>query len=67
VDELLSKALATVNDQQRNALLAEATEVSMEDVGIIPIFFPKNTWAAKKGLKITARTDEYTLAMSVAR
>lgn len=67
MDELLAKALATVNDQQRNALLAEATEVAMEDVGIIPIFFPKNTWAAKKGLKVTARTDEYTLAMSVAR
>lgn len=67
MDELLSKALSTVNDQQRNALLTETTEIAMEDVGLIPLFFPKNTWAAKKGMKVVARTDEYTLAMSVKR
>ncbi|MGL5446125.1 MAG: ABC transporter substrate-binding protein [Rhabdaerophilum sp.] len=67
MDELLSKALATVNDQQRNALLAEATEVAMDDLGIIPLYYPKNTWAAKKGLRVLARTDEYTLALSVKR
>jgi peptide/nickel transport system substrate-binding protein len=67
VDELLGKALQTVNDQQRNALLAEATDVAINDLGIIPLHYPKNTWAAKKGLKVTARTDEYTLALSVKR
>lgn len=65
MDELLDKALATVDADKRAALLAEATDVAMNDVGLIPIHYQKNTWAAKKGLVVTPRTDEYTLAMSV--
>lgn len=67
VDELLDQALATVEESKRAALLAEATEVAMNDVGLIPIHYQKNTWAAKKGMKVQARTDEYTLAMSVKK
>ncbi len=65
MDELLDKALATVDEAKRAALLAEATEAAINDVGLIPIHYQKNTWAARKGLKVTPRTDEYTLAMSV--
>lgn len=65
LDALIDKALATVDFDKRNVILAEAAEVAMGDVAIIPIHYQKNTWAAKKGLKVTARTDEYTLAMSV--
>lgn len=67
VDELVKKALATVNDQERGKLLAEGTEIAINDVGLIPIYYNKNTWAVKKGLRMIARTDEYTLAMSIAR
>ncbi|MFM8749354.1 ABC transporter substrate-binding protein [Rhabdaerophilum sp.] len=67
VDELLRKALSTVNDSERAKLLAEGTEVAINDVGLIPIYYNKNTWAARKGLKVLGRTDEYTLAMSVTR
>lgn len=65
MDAVLDKALATVDADKRAALLAEAAEIAMNDVGLIPIHYQKNTWAAKKGLKVTPRTDEYTLAMSV--
>ncbi|OYU49728.1 MAG: ABC transporter substrate-binding protein [Rhizobiales bacterium PAR1] len=65
MDVVLDKALATVDAEKRAALLAEAAEIAMNDVGLIPIHYQKNTWAAKKGLKVTPRTDEYTLAMSV--
>lgn len=67
VDELVIKALATVNDQERGKLLAEGTEVAINDVGLIPVYYNKNTWGARKGLRVVPRTDEYTLAMSVAR
>jgi peptide/nickel transport system substrate-binding protein len=67
MDALLDQALATVDDAKRAALLAQATELAILDVGLIPIHYQKNTWAAKKGLKVTPRTDEYTLAMSVSR
>lgn len=65
MDEILERALATVDADKRATLLAEAAEVVMNDVGLIPIHYQKNTWAAKKGLKVIPRTDEYTLAMSV--
>ncbi|MCA0422208.1 MAG: ABC transporter substrate-binding protein, partial [Proteobacteria bacterium] len=64
VDELLLTAIRTVDDAKRNALLAEATEIAIKDVAIIPIHYPLNTWAAKKGFSIKPRSDEYTLAMS---
>ena len=64
VDELTRIAIATVDDAKRNALLAEATEIAMADIGIIPIHYPLNTWAARKDIAIEPRSDEYTLAMS---
>ncbi|MBL8590205.1 MAG: ABC transporter substrate-binding protein [Methylobacteriaceae bacterium] len=65
VDKLLAQGLSTVDDDKRADLLARATEIAINDVGIIPIHYQKNTWAAKKGLKVIPRTDEYTFAMSV--
>ena len=67
MDAVLAKAFVTVDAEKRAALLAEATEIAMLDIGLIPIHYQKNTWAAKKGLKVIARTDEYTLAMSVSK
>jgi len=67
VDDLLSAAVRTVDSAKRAVILAEATEVAMEDVAIIPIQYPLNTWAAKKDFVIVPRSDEYTLAMSFTR
>lgn len=67
VDELIKQAAGTIDDAKRAALLAQATDLAMNDVGIIPIHYQKNTWAARKGLKVVPRTDEYTLAMSVTK
>ncbi|MEO1492127.1 MAG: ABC transporter substrate-binding protein [Pseudomonadota bacterium] len=67
VDELLDQALATVKDAGRQMLLAEATEIAINDAAIIPLHYQVNTWAAKKGLKYIARTDESTLAIGVVR
>jgi peptide/nickel transport system substrate-binding protein len=65
VDKLIEQALATVDDAKREKLLQRATEVAIEDLGIIPLHYQVNTWATRKGLAYTPRTDEYTLAMSV--
>ena len=66
-DALLTKALSTVDDKMRAALLAEATEMAIEDVAIIPTHYQVNTWGTKKGLKYVARTDEFTLAIGVEK
>lgn len=61
VDRLITEALKTVDDPKRAALLAEATEIAINDLAVIPLHYQVNTWAARKGLKYTARSDEYTL------
>ncbi|MFZ4809235.1 MAG: ABC transporter substrate-binding protein [Hyphomicrobiaceae bacterium] len=61
VDRLIEEALKTVDDPKRAALLAQATDLAIADVAVIPLHYQVNTWAARKGLKYTARSDEYTL------
>ncbi|MDQ4059898.1 MAG: ABC transporter substrate-binding protein, partial [Pseudomonadota bacterium] len=65
VDKLIQQAITTVDDEKRQALLAKATEVAMEDVAIVPVHYQVNNWAARKGLKYTPRTDEYTIVRSL--
>jgi peptide/nickel transport system substrate-binding protein len=67
VDKLINAALATVDDAKRQDLLAQATEVAIEDVGIIPLHYQVNTWAMRKGFAYKPRTDERTLAVDIAR
>ncbi|MDJ0981389.1 MAG: ABC transporter substrate-binding protein [Kiloniellales bacterium] len=61
VDKLVERALSTIDDGKRAALLAQATEVAIEDGGIIPLHYQVNTWAGRKGIVYSARTDETTL------
>lgn len=65
VDKLIEEALATVDDAKRQDLLAKATEMAIEDGGIIPLHYQVNAWAAKKGISYRARTDENTRAYDV--
>ncbi|MBI4183846.1 MAG: ABC transporter substrate-binding protein [Proteobacteria bacterium] len=67
MDRLLEQALVTVDDGKREALLQRATELAINDLGIIPLHFQVNTWAARRGLRYVPRTDEHTLATSVTR
>jgi peptide/nickel transport system substrate-binding protein len=67
VDKLINDALATVDDPKRAALLAQATEIAIEDVGIIPLHYQVNTWAMRRGFTYKPRTDEYTLAGGVGK
>jgi len=62
VDALLEEALATVDDARREAVLQRATEVAIDDTGIIPLHFQVNLWATRDGITYTPRTDENTLA-----
>lgn len=61
-DKLIEQALATVDDAKREKLLAEATEIAINDLAIIPLHYQVNTWATRKeaGLKYLPRTDERT-------
>jgi peptide/nickel transport system substrate-binding protein len=65
VDKLIQQALATVDDGKREKILQQATEIAIGELGIIPLHYQVNTWATRKGLAYTPRTDEYTMVMSV--
>lgn len=61
-DKLIEEALATVDDKKRSDLLIKATERAVgERLGIIPLHYQVNTWAARKGISYKARTDERTV------
>ena len=65
MDTLVDKALVTVDDDKRAALLAEATEMAMADYALIPLHYQLAVWATKKGLEYAPRTDEMTIANGV--
>ncbi len=66
LDKAIDEALATVDDTKRAELLAKASEIAIEDVGVIVSHYQLNTWATRAGLKYEPRTDENTVANSVS-
>ena len=64
-DKVLSDALVTMDDKKREALIIQAAEMVMGDVGLIPLHYEVSTWAAARGFRYTGRTDQYTLAMGL--
>ena len=62
VDALTEDALQTVDDAKREAYLQRATELAINDTGIIPLHFQVNLWATRDGIGYTPRVDEETLA-----
>jgi peptide/nickel transport system substrate-binding protein len=67
MDNLLRRALVTNDESLRASILAEASETAIRDGAIIPIHFQTNIWAAKKGITVIPRTDEYTLATGITK
>lgn len=65
LDAVLGRALSTLDDAKRQVQLAEATELAIDDLGLIPLHFEIHSWGLRKGLAYTARTDGYTLAAEV--
>jgi peptide/nickel transport system substrate-binding protein len=65
-DAMLTEALHTVDNKKREKLLQDATELALKkDYAIIPLYNQVATWAARKGIVFTPRTDEFTLAYQV--
>ena len=62
VDALLAQALTTVDDAARQSLLQQAASLAVQTGAILPLHFQATTWASRKPLTITPRTDERTFA-----
>jgi peptide/nickel transport system substrate-binding protein len=64
LDKLIEEAKSIMDDGQRETALQEATEVAMNDYGIITLWFQVNAWASDKNISYNPRRDEFTLAVS---
>jgi len=62
VDALTEDALQTVDDVKREAYLQRATELAINDTGVVPLHFQVNVWATRDGITYAPRTDESTMA-----
>ena len=64
LDALIDRARGTFDNAAREALYQEAMRMAMDDVAVIPLYFPIGTWATRGGIRFVPRLDEFTLAMS---
>jgi peptide/nickel transport system substrate-binding protein len=62
LDGLVIQALATLDAGKREAVAREAMTMGMQDHAVIPLHHQMTSWAMRKALAYTARTDELTLA-----
>lgn len=64
-DDTLARAMRTLDDGQREALLQEATRIAINDVAIMPTHLQRNVWAMRLGFRHTPRVDERSRAQDV--
>ncbi len=62
VDGLVKKALASVDQTQRESYARQAAGAALNDYAVIPLHHQKATWALSKGLTYEGRLDEFTYA-----
>lgn len=48
MDELVARAMVTMDTAQRDAITADALRLATEELGVIPIHFLRLTWATQK-------------------
>ena len=45
--------------------MAEAAEIAIGELAVIPLHYEVSTWGMKKGIAYKARSDQYTLASDI--
>lgn len=65
LDDALTEALATVDDDARQELLRSASRIGMEDWAIIPLHFEVTPWAMTTKVTYAPRVDQYTLPYDI--
>lgn len=65
LDALMEQARRSMDTDTRRALTAQASEVAMADLPVIPLYFQKASWALQRGLTMQAHPAEYTIASTI--
>ena len=67
VDELVNAAFLTLDNTRRKELLARASEIAMDDVAVMPLYFYSFSIASPKTISYTPRLDQFTLAYNARK
>lgn len=62
-DSILNKALTTLDNEARAKLLAQCSEIAINDLAIIPLHHEVSVWAMAKNIQYKGRSDQFTMAM----
>ncbi len=66
VDALILTAMTNIDDTKRNLMLAAASDKAIGELqALVPVQYEVSSWALRKGLQYTGRSDQYTYAMEV--
>ncbi len=65
LDALTERAVAMLDDEQREETLRQGVRMISETTAMIPLFQLVNYWATRRGFVYEARMDERTTAMAV--
>ena len=57
---MLVQAAGEFDETKRNKMLGDATRIAMEDAAILPLYWQKLFWAARKGFRVDANSGEAT-------
>jgi peptide/nickel transport system substrate-binding protein len=57
-DQLLGEAAVEFDEARRNALLADATRVAMQDAALLPLYWIKLSWASRGNITFQANMSE---------
>lgn len=65
IDSLIDRAMATIDDPKREALLQEISEIAIADQALVPLFHADNLFAVRRGLEYTPRAEGYMPAQLI--
>jgi peptide/nickel transport system substrate-binding protein len=65
MDELVARSATLMDNAERDAVLARASEIAMADFAMLPIHFEHSVWAMKKGIEFGGRADQMTMVRDV--
>lgn len=61
MDKLVDESASQMDDTQRAATLAKASDLAMADYAMLPIHFEHSVWAMKKDVSFKGRADQQTM------
>lgn len=62
IDALYMKAMQTLDDDKRSAILQQAVKLTLDEMPQIPLHWENGVWAYRSGITYAGRADQRTMA-----